>query len=390
MLELKSRPPDEPGDGVRTCTLRGEIGSSGMLRDILAFLAHAAWWGELVVEEGTTRRSLYFDERHIVAAQSTAESERLGAVLVRCGVLTDEQAEACAERAVDRDLRFGEALVELGFIQRAKLFSLMGRQVQEIFGGVAALESGQFYFFAGFDDARLSFRQKHSVDALLRDAVAEPDESLGVAEIAPTSAHSRRGQTGHAKSRRPRVEARETISVYNSSIVAILSELDEIGRGDEVRRELARFDGAAGAGPSWASAYRADDGTLDVEAMIAKIEGASDPVAAEDQLGRWFYDYASYAVFLAQPHLERRDAARPGVCGLAVLVRADRTPIADIGAAAAAPKPGHAGATVRMRRSSTALLPGVDPSRTVRMMKVSVEALLRAQAAGTVPARPRR
>jgi hypothetical protein len=57
-----------------------------------------------------------------------------------------------------------------------------------------------------------------------------------------------------------------------------------------------------GAGP-------ADDGRLDVERVAANVASRSDAQAVEEVLGNWLHEHASYAVFLARPHLKRAQEA---------------------------------------------------------------------------------
>src|SRR4051794_698918 len=50
----------------RPCLLSGEIRSPGALRDIVGFVGHAGWRGELLILEKSSSRSLYFDQGHVV------------------------------------------------------------------------------------------------------------------------------------------------------------------------------------------------------------------------------------------------------------------------------------------------------------------------------------
>ena len=68
-----------------------------------------------------------------MGAQSTAASDRLGEVLWRYGILDRDQIFACSEATGSGAARFGEAAVKLGFVTREKLWSLMGRQTEEVF-----------------------------------------------------------------------------------------------------------------------------------------------------------------------------------------------------------------------------------------------------------------
>src|SRR6185369_16838796 len=106
----------DPEDGP-VFRLAGEITNAGAICDIVALIGQAGWKGELVVLDGTTSRSIFFERSHVVAAQSTAPGERMGEVLYRYGALTQDQIEATA-KAVTPEVRFGEAAVKLGFITR--------------------------------------------------------------------------------------------------------------------------------------------------------------------------------------------------------------------------------------------------------------------------------
>src|SRR3954454_4856880 len=84
------------GEG-RACILSGEIRSPGALCEIIGFIGHAGWNGELMVLERASSRSLYFDQAQVVGAQSTLQSERLGEVLYRYGILDQEQMARCSD-----------------------------------------------------------------------------------------------------------------------------------------------------------------------------------------------------------------------------------------------------------------------------------------------------
>ena len=445
---------------LRPCVLSGEIRAPGVLCDVISFLAHAAWWGELIVTSGETMRSLFFDEGHVVGAESNVADERLGEVLGRHAALTREQVDLSSARASERHLRFGEAVVELGFLTRERLFELMPKQVEDIFCGIGAIETGQFVFLDGFDDGVLSFRQKRSADGLLLDAIRRMDEkrcfasripsdeyvpvrrtdgpppaddpfgvyeaidgtrnvaelaaSVGLAEIDVTRALFLHMQTGHAMIKPPRLGPRKTIEIYNDAVVVLLRELDAVEQGDAVRAQLATFASAAPSTLFLATPAR--DGTFDASEVAERIARASDPTVVEDQLGRWLYDYASYAVFLARPHLERSeqapDPSSPRVSGRVAALLAPLHPSgaaasaeSEIPAASPSPRltvpvagppsdaspsavrtPPPAASTLRMRKAFSTGMPGVNPARTTRMAPVAVDALVAARGTKQSPA----
>jgi Domain of unknown function (DUF4388) len=358
VMRRGQRGTGESGDAQdeRRCLLSGEIHALGALCDIVSFLGQTGWRGELVVIDRESSRSLFFDQGNVAGAQSTVEKERLGRVLYRYGVLTDAQLAQCSE-ATSEAIRFGEVAVSRGFLSRDHLFSLMGRQSEEIFYGALLVGSGTFYFLETFEEAQLSSRQSLSVGALVREGVRRMHETRyfraripsdqhvparrsdrapptgetsdvyaavdGVRSVADICRLLARGefevsrtlfqlvQAGQLAMKAPRVKPEASVLVYNRVIALILRELDAMDEGDELRAQLATWIGGrevlaqllAGAGPL-------DDGTLDAARVAANVAGASDRVATEDLLARGLYDYASYALFLARPHTRRAEQVR--------------------------------------------------------------------------------
>ncbi|HOU94130.1 MAG TPA: hypothetical protein PLU22_23930, partial [Polyangiaceae bacterium] len=88
--------------------LAGEVTSPGTLCDVLAMVTQSGWRGELVVLDSTDSRSVFFEQGFIVGALTTVEEERLGRVLYRFGVITDDQLSTLLAR-MEGGQRLGEA-----------------------------------------------------------------------------------------------------------------------------------------------------------------------------------------------------------------------------------------------------------------------------------------
>ncbi len=340
----------------RRCLLSGEIHAPGAICDIVTFVGHAGWSAELVVIDRASSRSVFFDQGNVVGAQSTVESERLGQVLYRYGVLDAEQLAQCAD-ATSEALRFGEVAVGRGYLTRERLFELLGKQSEEIFYGALLVAGGMFYALESFDESQLSSRQSGSVSTLVREGVrrmhearyfraripsdqhvpvrttdrggsagdaadvyAAVDGIRSVAEVSRAVARSEFDvsralfqllQTGLVRIKPPRPRPGASVEAYNRAIALVLRELDAMDEGDETRSQLAGWLGSRpklaellrGAGPS-------DDGTFDAARVGENAAAAADRVATEDALARGLYDFASYAVFLARPQMHRAEQAR--------------------------------------------------------------------------------
>jgi len=82
--------------------------------------------------------------------------------------------------------------------------------------------------------------------------------------------------------------------------------------GDVVRAQLATFVAERDRPSFLHDAGPADDGTYDAARVAANVEGATAAGAALDQLASCLHQSASYALFLARPHLRRMEEARTG------------------------------------------------------------------------------
>lgn len=354
---LLRRVATRPGELPRTCLLAGEITRPGALCDVLSFVGQSTYRGELIVLEQQVARAVYLEEGYVVGGKSSLPAERLGQVLVRMGALTREQAQQCADASAKQGIRFGEAAVRLGHVSREKLFAGVRRQIEETFFGTMLAAEGMFYLLEDYDPnelwapqqlpigglvregvlrmhetryfrtrvpsddhvpARVPGRAPPDVDALGvyartdgRRSVAELGRLVGAGEFEVTRAVFQLVQSGHVFVKPPRLDAPTIVAVYNRAIATILRELDAMDEGDAVREQLAGFAGRDPYRQLLFGVTPADDGTLDPAAVARNLDRFANLADPEETLGRWLYEYASYALFLARPQLlrARNDAA---------------------------------------------------------------------------------
>jgi len=338
--------------------LAGEVTKPGALCDIVSLVGQAGWNGELVVQNSDTRRSVFFEAGQVISAQSNAEGERLGEVFYRYGALTQDQVEQAAA-AVTAEMRFGEAAIKLGFVTREALFSLMGKQTEEIAYAVLRVGDGMFYFLGSYDPARLATRVNISTNSLLMEGVRRMDETryfreripsqehvpvkvegraapeekrllaiwdaingqrsladvcraVGQGEFEVTQALFQMLQAGNATIQAPRPTGPAAVVVrFNEAIAKLLDAMDKLGKGAEVREQLSSF--ATGAGVYDALFQRAgpaENGMLEPDQIVENIGMLVGPDQAEAMLTQWLYEYASFALFLGEPVL-RQETAKP-------------------------------------------------------------------------------
>ena len=152
---------------------------AGVLPDLLRDLYVQRCTGLLHFTKGGDRGSVCFIKGHIAWGQSSLEECRLGPVLVRHGLVSQESIDQAYE-LVGAGKRLGDVLLEAGGLDRARLDQALALQVREtllvVFGwtdGAWRFEDHDPEHFKGYDHAL-----PISTGDLIMDAVwcvADPD-----------------------------------------------------------------------------------------------------------------------------------------------------------------------------------------------------------------------
>ncbi|MEM9691048.1 MAG: DUF4388 domain-containing protein [Myxococcota bacterium] len=360
----------EPREEERSFWLTGEVTRPGVLWDLIGIAGQGNWSGLLTVSSGPNERQIFFERGALIGANSSADRERLGEVLFHYGVIEQKQIEVIAD-AVTKDMRFGEAAVALGFITREDLFDFIGKQAEEIVYATMLVGEGHFSFEEDFDPSQLSYRLNLNVQHLLMEGVRRMDEielfraripsglhvpervegqivdpdhehrkiwlavdgQRSVEEVARQASLSvfdatrslfQLVQSGDLLIRPPRpTGAHAMVTLFNQAIALILKKVDTIGGGEDVREQLASFATASGVYDAlFRDAGPAEDGTLDADKVAETVQRLAGEGSALDLLGQWLYEYASFAMFIAEPLLRSRlaDAEASGPISEGVLV----------------------------------------------------------------------
>ncbi|GEJ57598.1 response regulator [Anaeromyxobacter diazotrophicus] len=127
---------------------RAEPPDEGELRDNLPDLITAFWLtqqtGELTLQRGKVKKTIYFDHGRPCYAISNLVADRFGQFLVRVGKLTTAQLELCEKTAERRGVRAGDALVELGILKETEKLYYVAQQVKAIAYSLFGWEEGRY------------------------------------------------------------------------------------------------------------------------------------------------------------------------------------------------------------------------------------------------------
>jgi len=165
--------------------------STFSLPEVFGHVVSSIRTGKLVVETGRFRKTVSFRDGQITFATSTQAHERLGAELVRLGLLSAAEVEEALTQ-VKPGLRMGQVLTRSGRLSSSSLYSAMLFLVREIVVDLFEITDGQFIFLenAGGEDAlKLPERTRE----LMLEGIKRGEEVLRLRKRLPLTLRVARG-----------------------------------------------------------------------------------------------------------------------------------------------------------------------------------------------------
>jgi len=147
------------------------------LPDVLQLLSMGQKTGCLSVAERNNFGYIYFESGQIVYASIVNRRDRLGDILVKNGLITDEQLRAAIEeQGHRREMRLGELLVSMGALTRPALEDHMRIQIEEAVYYLFTWTSGTFSFESDVRPDAQDFLVRISPESLLLEGARRVDE----------------------------------------------------------------------------------------------------------------------------------------------------------------------------------------------------------------------
>src|SRR5688572_8317192 len=173
VLEREQQKIDgERKSGVMMC---GAIDLVGGLANVFTFVHFSQLDGVLDVLAGRTRRTLHFRKGQLLAATSNLPEDRLGALLVRFGLITEEQLVTAA-REITPTRRLGNVLVEKELMTSYDAYAGVKTQAEEVFYSVLLIKIGAFYLHRAGEEGSPPARLHLDTQSLLLEGLRRMDE----------------------------------------------------------------------------------------------------------------------------------------------------------------------------------------------------------------------
>jgi tetratricopeptide (TPR) repeat protein len=147
------------------------------LPDVLQLLALGKKTGCLAVADRQNFGYIYFEEGRICYASIVNRRDRIGDLLRKNQLVTNEQLDqAIHVQEVHRERRLGDILIELGFVGREQLERLLYLQIEEAVYHLFTWMQGTFNFEAGVRPEQQVFTVSINPESLLLEGARRVDE----------------------------------------------------------------------------------------------------------------------------------------------------------------------------------------------------------------------
>ena len=268
-LVILERLEAAPGTGERHLghiVLSGDIERLGSLIDVIQFVHANQWSGQLAVVGGTARKSIHFKLGDVITASSNVAEDRIGAILYRFGLITQEDLEKSLTQ-VTQEHRFGQILVDNGLISAHDLYQFVRKQIEEIFHSVLAFRQGEYYFYKTTAESGPPSQLQLSTKQLLFEGVRRIDEMSYFRAKLPTNDMVLQQRVPQPTEKLPHREARVLSLVDGTRDIIAISRDSHLGEFEtmkvlyqlfashyvqmpEVRKTTAQMQAAPGTDPA--------------------------------------------------------------------------------------------------------------------------------------------
>ena len=297
-FSLTSFGPDaawlEREDARHTGYFAGSLATFGVA-EVFGVLSSGIRSGRLVVQDGAARRTVSVREGQVVFASSTEDEERLGASVVRLGLLPQADVDA-AIAEVRPGARLGLVLTKSGRLTAAALYGAMTFLVREIVLALFELEAGEFLFFEGEpapeDTVKLPERTRELVLEGMRRSEARVTAKRRQLE-APTPGDA--------------VQA-SALELYQAIIAEVAQALVKAGKHLSSLRAYLQEPGPK-LKEAFGGVTLSDEGVIDVLRLLANVP--DETVALGRARAYEALDsFLSYALFSAQNAVPKEEFTR--------------------------------------------------------------------------------
>ena len=158
--------------------LKGDIAAIA-LENIFQFLDLAALTGRLDIRSPANSGSFYFRNGALTHGVLRVSQRRIGEILLESNLITTDQLQECLRlrEQARPPRRFGQILLDQGYIPPAKLDGSLLQQMKEAFFETLSWHEGSFVFYPKLVPAPEEVQTRARIDSLLLEGMVHLDEA---------------------------------------------------------------------------------------------------------------------------------------------------------------------------------------------------------------------
>jgi hypothetical protein len=168
--------------------LRGTLGDFG-LPDIFQLVGHQQKTGVLLLKDRELEVKIYFVEGNVVKAEQASrdKADLLGNIMVRAGVITQQQLDSALDTQQRTLRRLGDILIEMNAVDRVTLREIARLQTTETIYRLFMWRKGTYEFTATPVDYDEQSYEPIRAENILMEGFRMVDEWPAVRKVIPSN-----------------------------------------------------------------------------------------------------------------------------------------------------------------------------------------------------------
>lgn len=157
------------------------------LSELLQWLSQSKKTGTLVIDDGSVKKQIHFQEGRIVSSASTDPKEHLGHFLVSHGFINEMELSNAIEMQEKTGMLLGKILVTIGAITEEDLNRLLRLKAEESLYDIFSWQEGEFRFLDGQLPERTFIPMSLEVTGLVMEGARRLDEWNRIRSVIPSA-----------------------------------------------------------------------------------------------------------------------------------------------------------------------------------------------------------
>ena len=152
------------------------------LANIFQLCEIATLSGKLEVQSTLNKGDFYFTKGILSYGMLQIHHRRLGEILLQSQLLTKEQLQECLQlhKQLRPQPRFGQLLIDKGYIDPKRLNNTLQQQVKEAFFETLSWQEGTFVFYQGLSPEPQEIQLRERVESLLLEGMVFLDNAAEI------------------------------------------------------------------------------------------------------------------------------------------------------------------------------------------------------------------